>query len=64
MMMWFWVVVVFAAVVALGALTWWSSGRAKPDMISQRASDLRDAHGEGVGRYTGIPAISRQNVRP
>ena len=44
MMMWFWVVVVVAGVVALGALIWWSSGRAKPD-IKHRADDVTGAFG-------------------
>ena len=44
-MVWFWVALVVAAVVALGALIWWSSGRAQPDMIKLRATDLRDSFG-------------------
>ena len=50
-MVWFSVLVVVAAVVALGALIWWSSGRSKPDMINMRASDLRD----GFGSYGNDP---------
>jgi hypothetical protein len=50
-MMWFWIVVVAIAVVALGALIWWSSGRSKPDMINLRASDLRG----GFGAYGKDP---------
>ena len=29
-MMWVWILVVAIAVVALGVLVWWTSGRAKP----------------------------------
>jgi hypothetical protein len=50
-MMWFWVAVAVAAVVALVALLWWSSGRSKPDMVDLRASDLRD----GFGAYGKDP---------
>ncbi len=50
-MMWFWVALVLAAVIALGALIWWSSGRAQPDMIKLRATDLRD----GFGAYGKDP---------
>ena len=48
-MMWFWIVVAAVAAVGLGVLIWWSSGRAKADMINMRASDLRGGFG-GYGK--------------